>query len=239
MPCWPTAPVIYLAVGLSRTLLFSTGKREMIERRKTIGFALVPCLILTVGWALRCYAGPIATIDITPNDVGATSNQRPNLRNLRLPTGNPLWSVPLSGLTATRARPIFSASRRLAAPAAMPRVEPVVAPVVQRTPEPERPSLALIGSVIGDRKAVAVFVDATTQGIVRLRVGEAHAGWALSSVLRREATLSKAGQVEVLVLQLSNGAAAIPGWAAPPAPAAAAPAPADSILMQALFPNRQ
>jgi general secretion pathway protein N len=121
----------------------------------------------------------------------------------------------------------------------MPRIGPVVVPVVQKTPDTERPSLMLIGSVIGDRKAVAVFVDATTQGIVRLRVGEAHAGWALSSVLRREATLSKAGQVEVLVLQRPNGPAAIPGWAAQPAPAAAAPAPVNSILMQALFPNRQ
>ena len=29
-----------------------------------------------------------------------------------LPSGNPLWSVPLSALTATQTRPIFSASRR-------------------------------------------------------------------------------------------------------------------------------
>src|SRR6185312_12952255 len=46
-----------------------------------------------------------------------------------LPSGNPLWSVPLSALTATQARPVFSASRR-------PPQVAVVAPRPELAPAP-------------------------------------------------------------------------------------------------------
>jgi len=61
--------------------------------------------------------------------------------------------------------------------------------------------LALIGAVVGDKDAIAVFVDRTNQGIVRLRAGDSHRGWVLSSVLQREVTLKNAERTEVLVLQ--------------------------------------
>jgi general secretion pathway protein N len=119
------------------------------------------------------------------------------------PAGNPLWSIPLSTLSATQARPIFSASRRaLQRSVVAPPVEPVVAPPAPRGPE--RPSLALIGAIVGDRDAVAVFLDHTNQKIVRLRQGEAHAGWVLNSVLRREVTLKKADRIETLALPGSD-----------------------------------
>src|ERR1700736_2657436 len=59
-------------------------------------------------------------------DVGAVKPlARPGREPSRtLPTGNPLWSVPLSALSATQERPIFSASRR-------PPQRAVVAPVQQ------------------------------------------------------------------------------------------------------------
>lgn len=66
--------------------------------------------------------------------------------------------------------------------------------------EPESPPLTLIGLVVGERDAVAVFLDLASQGIVRMRPGDVHAGWVLSSVMRREATLKKADQTEVLAL---------------------------------------
>jgi general secretion pathway protein N len=52
--------------------------------------------------------------------------------------------------------------------------------------------LTLIGAVAGDGIAIAIFLDRTNQKIVRLRQGETHAGWELSSVLRREVTRKKA-----------------------------------------------
>jgi general secretion pathway protein N len=85
-----------------------------------------------------------------------------------------------------------------------PRIEPVVAPVAKPV-EPELPALALIGAVVGDRDAIAVFLDRTNQKIVRLRAGDTHAGWVLSSVLGREVTLKKAEQTEVLVLARPDG----------------------------------
>jgi general secretion pathway protein N len=82
-----------------------------------------------------------------------------------------------------------------------PRIEPENAPVAQKPAEAEHPPLALIGAVVGDSDAIAVFIDRSNQGIVRLRAGETHAGWLLSSVLRREVTFKKADVTEVLVLQ--------------------------------------
>jgi general secretion pathway protein N len=130
-----------------------------------------------------------------------------------LPSGNPLWSIPLSVLTATRERPIFSASRRPPPRAvAGPRIEPENVPVAQKPAEAEHPPLALIGAVVGDSDAIAVFIDRSNQGIVRLRAGETHAGWLLSSVLRREVTFKKADLTEILVLQRPDTSpAAAPG----------------------------
>jgi general secretion pathway protein N len=55
--------------------------------------------------------------------------------------------------------------------------------------EPERLPLALIGAVVGDGEAIAIFLDRTDQKVIRLRqgragagqgrAGQAHAGWAL------------------------------------------------------------
>ena len=204
----------------------------MFERFKIIGLALLSGLVLTAGRVPATHAATTsATLDILPNDV-AGAPERVEVGNLKplpgqkrdtgkLPvSGNPLWSVPLSVLTATQERPIFSASRRPPPRAvAGPRIEPAIVPVAKPA-EPERPALALIGAVVGDSDAIAVFLDRTNQKIVRLRAGETHAGWVLSSVLRREVTLKKAEQTEVLELQRQDGPGSpgIPG-VPPPMPA--------------------
>jgi general secretion pathway protein N len=200
---------------------------------KIIGLALLSGLALTAGRVPVSLAATSATLDILPNDVTGVP-ERVEVGNLKplagpkrdpakLPvSGNPLWSVPLSVLTATQERPIFSASRRPPPRAvAGPPIQPVIVPVAKPA-EPERPALALIGVVVGDSDAIAVFLDRTNQGIVRLRAGDAHAGWVLSSVLPREVTLKKADQTEVLALQRQDGPGSpgIPGMP-PPMPAAA------------------
>lgn len=180
-------------------------------------------------------AATSSTLDILSNDtVGGTSDTleigtvkpliTPNRAGGKpLPSGNPLWAIPLSALTATQERPIFSASRRAPQRAAIaPPVDQVNVPAPQITGEPERPPLALIGAVVGDSDAIAVFFDQTNQKIVRLRQGETHAGWVLSSVLRREVTLKKADRSETLGLQLANGPPAVPG--SPGTPGSAVPA---------------
>ncbi|KWV43991.1 hypothetical protein AS156_24710 [Bradyrhizobium macuxiense] len=145
-------------------------------------------------------------------DVGGLKPlARPNREPAKaMQSGNSLWSVPLSMLTATVARPIFSASRRppqpaVVAPPTESAIKPLPAPAV-----PDRPALALIGAVVGDDDAIAVFLDQTTQKIVRLRQGDTQAGWQLSAVQGREVTFKKAGRSEVLTLQRQDGTAAAP-----------------------------
>lgn len=119
------------------------------------------------------------------------------------PTGNPLWGIPLSTLTATRERPIFSPSRRAAAPVvAVPAAPP---PVVQPPPMvPARPSLTFVGAIAGDAEGFAIFIDAS-RAVVRLRTGQSRDGWVLKSVNGRQATLQKDDLVEVFTLPAPSG----------------------------------
>jgi general secretion pathway protein N len=212
----------------------------MFERFKIIGLALLSGLILAAGWVPASYAATSATLDVLPNDVAGIP-ERVEIGNLKpvagekrdtvkLPvSGNPLWSVPLSVLTATQERPIFSASRRPPPRAvAGPSIEPVNVPAAKLA-EPERPPLALIGVVVGDNDAIAVFLDRTSQRIVRLRQGEALGGWVLSSVLRREVTLKQADQTETLVLVRAD-ASPVAGGPPAPAPPGLLPAAAPTII---------
>jgi len=143
-------------------------------------------------------------------------------RAAREPRGNPLWAIPLKSLNATRERPIFLPSRRAPAPAVAgpPPVEPV-RPPPPAPAEPDRPRLALVGAVAGDAEGIAIFVDETTRGIVRLRTGENHLGWTLRSVRGREATMQKDRQTVLLALPAptdpGGGLPAVPGLPGIPA----------------------
>lgn len=117
------------------------------------------------------------------------------------PRGNPLWAIPLSVLSGTRERPIFSVSRRPPPQAvtALPAPEPVKVPPPQPAP-PEVPRLVLVGAVGNGDAGIAVFVDQSTRGIIRLKIGEAHSGWVLRKVRGRETTLEKDKATVLLAL---------------------------------------
>jgi general secretion pathway protein N len=183
--------------------------------------------VLVTGRAPELLAATSATTDILSGEGAAEApnvdlgSVKPISRASRegskpLPGGNPLWSVPLSVLTATQERPIFSASRRPPQRAVVAPPDQVSASPPQKIAEPERLTLALIGAVVGEGDAIAVFLDRANQKIVRLHQGETHAGWVLSSVLRREVTLKKADRAEVLVLQRPDSSATVPGTPAGP-----------------------
>jgi general secretion pathway protein N len=114
--------------------------------------------------------------------------------------GNPLWAIPLSTLSNTRERPLFSPSRRPPAPAviAAPRPQPVKQ--AAKPPAPEHPDLALIGTVVGSDQSIGVFLDHATRRFIQLKTGEGHSGWILRSVRLREVTLAKGDRTEVLRL---------------------------------------
>jgi general secretion pathway protein N len=120
-------------------------------------------------------------------------------------TGNPLWGVPLSTLSETRERPIFSPSRRPPAPAvvAAPDVPPVVAPA--KPAEPDHPLLALMGTVVGETESVGVFLDQATNDFVRLKTGQDHHGWILRSLREREATFERKDLTATLSLPAPGG----------------------------------
>lgn len=187
---------------------------EIGRWRKAVGLALV-CSGALAALPQQLHAATSSTRDIISEERAGDTSDTVDIGRVApaarqgdeaaklAPAGNPLWSIPLSMLSATQARPIFSASRRAPQRAVIaPPVEPVVAPPAPKGPE--RPTLALIGAIVGDRDAVAVFLDQTNQKIVRLRQGEAHAGWVLNSVLRREVTLKKADRIETLALPGSD-----------------------------------
>ena len=159
-----------------------------------------------------------------PPDVTAKPTEAPTV------AANPLWATPLSALTATRARPLFTPSRR--PPAAIVANVPVVTPhpAASPPPPPEHPNLMLVGTVVAENEGVAVFIDSSTNDTVRLRTGEGHLGWILQSVDRRTVTLQKADQSETLELPRPTalqGPAPVFNPLSPP-PSNPAPAPANA-----------
>jgi hypothetical protein len=110
---------------------------------------------------------------------------------------NPLWVRPLSSLSPTRERPIFSRSRRAAQVAAPSMPAPSIT-----SPGPVRPPLTLVGAVAAGSESVAILRDETSQELVELRTGEGHAGWVLRSVAPREATLQKGNDSAIVTISV-------------------------------------
>jgi general secretion pathway protein N len=115
-----------------------------------------------------------------------------------IPSGNPLWAIPLKELSATRERPIFSPSRR--APAPVVATAPNVPPQPAKPVEPERPQLSLVGTIAGDNESFGIFLDRSVNTVLRLKLGEAHKGWVLREVRSREIVLEKGDKTATLAL---------------------------------------
>jgi hypothetical protein len=141
----------------------------------------------------------------------------------RVPSGNPLWTIPLTALSATRERPIFSSSRRPRPPAVA--VAPVVKPVAPKPKDPERPKLTLVGTIIGSYEKVGIFLDQSTKAALRLKMGDDYQGWKLRSVQGREATLEKDQEAVILALPQPGDVPAPPSNA--------------GILLSATTPSRR
>ena len=102
---------------------------------------------------------------------------------------NPLWAIPLKQFSVTRERPLFLPSRRPPAPLQSPVT--VVKVVVPKPKEPERPQLSLVGTIASDEDKFGIFVDQSSNAVLRLRVGEDFQGWKLRSVHGREVILER------------------------------------------------
>jgi hypothetical protein len=165
-------------------------------------------------------AAPLAAMAQTPDtpgisvraDLGPTPRIKAGEPERAPPSGNPLWAIPLKDLSDTRERPIFTPSRRPPPPPVVeqPYVPPPPPPVATKPP-PEPLMLSLLGTIAGDSAGVALFMQKSSQDVVRLRIGEAHQGWVLRSVHGREAMLEKGDRQETVMLPSPGDA---PGGAA-------------------------
>jgi hypothetical protein len=114
-------------------------------------------------------------------------------------SANPLWAIPLTQLSTTRERPIFSPSRRPPPFAAAAESTIVKAPAVRKR-EPEVPQLALVGTIASEEQGFGIFLDQSTKGALRLKLGEDFQGWKLRAIRGREATMEKDQRAAVLTL---------------------------------------
>jgi hypothetical protein len=60
--------------------------------------------------------------------------------------------------------------------------------------------LTLLGTIVGKSQSSAVLLDQTSNGVIRLRTGQAHAGWVLRSVGHRVVILGRERQEFTLAL---------------------------------------
>ena len=196
-------------IGVGRRFEPALGLARAVARALACGLALgVAALVqlAPVGAAPSLDVDPElrATVPDAPLDLGARkSDIKPNVTQAPvLPSGNPLWAVPLSTLKVTRERPIFSSSRRPPAPpvVAPPVVQATVAPLPPPR-QPERPQLALVGTVAG-RDGIAVFVDQTNQTIVRLRAGGGACGLGPARHRRPRGDAAKRPRLATAILAL-------------------------------------
>jgi general secretion pathway protein N len=158
--------------------------------------------------------------NVMPAPVDMSPNAAPRVARSD-PSGNPLWAIPLSALTATRERPLFLPSRR--APAPVVANTPVaVAPSPSSPPPPppveEQPPFVLVGAIASETEGYAVFLDQATNSVIRLKTGQDHSGWVLQSVKGREATLQKDRRTTTLVLPVPGRALSAPVPGAPGGP---------------------
>jgi general secretion pathway protein N len=173
-----------------------------IRVTRRFGTIYVICSALTAGpsgdrldfWP-QAEAGPLATETNDVADAAALSNApRTPDPGAKSRAGNPLWTVPLGALSATRDRPLFSASRRppivtvpVAAP--LPQKQETLAP-----PPSERPLLTLVGTIVSREASLAVLQGSNTDAISRLRLGQENDGWRVQSINLRSIVVEKGAQ---------------------------------------------
>jgi hypothetical protein len=158
-------------------------------------------------WADGVQAGSspssVGTVPAVPEQVVVPPPESVPVAERAL-SDNPLWGIPLTQLPITRERPIFSSSRRPLPPAVAPAAVPK-AIVASKSSEPERPQLSLVGTIVSDDEGFGIFLEQSTNAVLRLKVDEDYQGWRLRSVQSREATLQKDQEVVSLPLPQPGG----------------------------------
>jgi hypothetical protein len=148
-------------------------------------------------------AGPPVVAPAPAEPVTTVRVVAPPAAPVRTPSANPLWGIPLTQLSGTRDRPIFSPSRR--PPPAAIAAEPAVVRPPPRKKEIEPPRLALVGTIASGDEGFGIFIDQSTKAALRLKVGEDFQGWKLLTIRGREVAMGKDGRSAVLTLPQPGG----------------------------------
>jgi hypothetical protein len=107
---------------------------------------------------------------------------------------NPLEAQPLDRLSATRARPLFSPTRR---PTPPPPPPPPEAAPIAAVPQP--PNLQLFGIVMDDEGARAIVRSDSTK-VDRVQIGDDIGGWKVAQIEGRRLVLSLDGRFATFTL---------------------------------------
>lgn len=159
---------------------------------------LVPLVaIAALAATLRAAPAADAATPPVPGDVA------PSRQAAATPSANPLWAIPLKQLTSTRDRPLFSPSRRPPPPVAV--AAPAAPPPPPPPKEPERPQLALLGTIVNGSDGYGIFMDQNTNVPVRVRIGAAYQGWTLRTIKAGAATLAKGEESAVVAFPKPSG----------------------------------
>ena len=113
--------------------------------------------------------------------------------------GNPLWAIPISKLSATRDRPLFSVSRHPRNPTVPAASAPAPSMVAQPL-APAAPPFTLVGTIIGENSRIAIFFDEALKTATGVKQGDSDSGWQLRSVNPRSAILDGSGRTVTLDL---------------------------------------
>jgi len=137
-------------------------------------------------------------LNLQEQDQSSAVSSSPDV-DVRLPGlhGNPLWGLLLDALPATAERPIFSPSRR---PPPGVTIVPYQAPRPATMNQSLQPALSLLGVVSGNEDGVAIFLDATSNSVIRMKLGESHTGWTLQSLGARHAIFQRGRDTATVAL---------------------------------------
>jgi hypothetical protein len=203
-----------ICIGPSRHAMWNAHRIVHLSRLAGLCLRQTSCVqTLVTILALVAVAGPATADEAMVGRAAVSSNvASANSANDRAPkkpravsrlfAGNPLWGVRIKDLAATRNRPLFSPSRRPPAPV----VTAAPPPPPPRQFTPEKPPLVLIGTVVSENEAIAVFRDQSTKRTVKLRTGLRLDGWALLRVNKKDVVLRK----ENTTVSLALSADAVP-----------------------------
>jgi len=173
-----------------------------IRHYAVVGLVLGPMAFGHFQVTVFAATGPVRDTAIDPLIADSATGTPPETATAPMPTGNPLWAVPLGSLSITRARPLFSPSRRPPAPAVI--AVPAAPPPPPKPAEPDHPLLALVGTIVGNPKNIGVFADPIAKKFIHLTIGQDHAGWVLRAVDSREATFEKDQHKSTITLPSRN-----------------------------------